>query len=563
MTKRTRSAGNQEEQHHTPPKRRYVSRSKASDPIEDEIRVQANGTASIDKETASVTNVRGRDAHNIRKTQHDRSTHKIIAVSSPAPASESDGQDDEPELANRHLPRPVSSGEDCAMSDSDDQAEPGAELLIDTNSADLIDAVVPVKRPRGRPKGRRKARTPSPAPDLPAHELFFFHNRTSASQTSNNTLPAHSLLNHDDYNSQIQEYRDPHEDDIERLKDLHYRSFEQWQFEVDQGYSLCFYGFGSKRALLMDFVDYIHQTAHEKLHIAVVNGYNTSLIVKDVLNLVAGFFDAETTWPGQPAALLDAILRESRKMSGRRMFLVVHNLDSVSLRKSPAQSAIAALAALPQVSLLASCDSLNFALLWDVSLLRQLNFLYHDATTFEPWKVEIDAVEEINALLGRNSRRLAGKDGVGYVLRSLPENARNLFRILVAEQLALGDLDFTAHSVDNLPEDEEDDDRLGVSDEELAARQQNTPSKRGRGRPKKTRLPAKHATPAQAEGVEYRTLYHKAVEEFVCSSEINFRTLLKEFHDHQMIESRKDSMGTERLVVPFRREELEAILEEL
>jgi origin recognition complex subunit 2 len=53
------------------------------------------------------------------------------------------------------------------------------------------------------------------------------------------------------------------------------------------------------------------------------------------------------------------------------------------------------------------------------------------------------------------------------------------------------------------------------------------------------------------------------VEEFVCSSEVNFRTLLKEFHDHQMVESRKDAMGTERLSVPFRREELESMLEEL
>lgn len=35
------------------------------------------------------------------------------------------------------------------------------------------------------------------------------------------------------------------------------------------------------------------------------------------------------------------------------------------------------------------------------------------------------------------------------------------------------------------------------------------------------------------------------------------------FHDHQMIHSRKDVMGTEMLSVPFRREELEMILEDL
>jgi origin recognition complex subunit 2 len=35
------------------------------------------------------------------------------------------------------------------------------------------------------------------------------------------------------------------------------------------------------------------------------------------------------------------------------------------------------------------------------------------------------------------------------------------------------------------------------------------------------------------------------------------------FHDHQMIHSRKDAMGTETLSVPFREEELETILEDL
>lgn len=35
------------------------------------------------------------------------------------------------------------------------------------------------------------------------------------------------------------------------------------------------------------------------------------------------------------------------------------------------------------------------------------------------------------------------------------------------------------------------------------------------------------------------------------------------FHDHQMIQSKKDVMGTEILSVPFRKEELETILEDI
>lgn len=35
------------------------------------------------------------------------------------------------------------------------------------------------------------------------------------------------------------------------------------------------------------------------------------------------------------------------------------------------------------------------------------------------------------------------------------------------------------------------------------------------------------------------------------------------FHDHQMITSHKDILGTELLSLPFRKDELEAILEDL
>jgi len=35
------------------------------------------------------------------------------------------------------------------------------------------------------------------------------------------------------------------------------------------------------------------------------------------------------------------------------------------------------------------------------------------------------------------------------------------------------------------------------------------------------------------------------------------------FHDHQIITSHKDSLGTELLSLPFRKDELEAILEDL
>ncbi|TKA77208.1 hypothetical protein B0A55_02585 [Friedmanniomyces simplex] len=454
---------------------------------------------------------------------------------------------------------------------SEEEEEEGTTLDEPASTADT-----PTKpgKLRGRPKGRRRERTPSPPPDLPPHELYFFQNRAGGNKTSANTLPSHLLLGHDDYFTQINAYRDPHAADIERLKKLHKRSFDQWMFELDEDFNICLYGYGSKRELVMEFAEHMYfQAMGEKPNIVVVNGYTPGLTVRDMLVAVGNLIAKGVKMPAQPPAILDLL---TSKLDGPALTppttLVIHSLDHANLRKGNTQAMIARLVAHPSISLLATCDTPNFPLLWDVSLTRQLRFLYHDATTFQPYRVEIDVVEEVNALLGRSRRRLGGKDGVAYVLKSLPENARNLFRILVEEQLALADSSEPAITLGavNSDDDVDPDDLLGASDDEAAlAEEQNTPSRRarGRGRPAKKVKPAirpiaRAMAMSVMEGVEYRTLYHKAVEAFVCSSELAFRTLLKEFHDHAMVESRRDAAGTERLSVPMGRDELEGIVAE-
>ena len=64
-------------------------------------------------------------------------------------------------------------------------------------------------------------------------------------------------------------------------------------------------------------------------------------------------------------------------------------------------------------------------------------------------------------------------------------------------------------------------------------------------------------------GIEYRVLYQKVLEEIIGLSEMNFRILLKEFYDHQMIMSRRDKTGTEILCVPLGREVMGSVLEDL
>jgi origin recognition complex subunit 2 len=282
------------------------------------------------------------------------------------------------------------------------------------------------------------------------------------------------------------------------LEQLHAQYFNQWQFELSQDFNICAYGWGSKRDLLMQFADYLYksQSVDTKAKIVVVNGYVNNLTIRDILNTIASAIAERGQKLGsQPADMLENLLGLLEEEQALDITLIIHSIDRIPLRRPTTQTILSRLSSHPQVHLIASADHPSFPLLWDSSLRSTYNFLFHDCTTFRPYSVEVDVVDEVHDLLGRSGRRVGGKEGVSFVLKSLPENAKNLFRVLIAEQLAAMD-DSPMVAMDGDGDDEND--------------QRATHSR-------KTEI-----------GVEYRVLYQKAVEEFICSNEMNFRTLLKE-----------------------------------
>ncbi|KJZ73154.1 hypothetical protein HIM_07538 [Hirsutella minnesotensis 3608] len=392
----------------------------------------------------------------------------------------------------------------------------------DDDIGDATDSAAATPSQTPERKRRARAKSPTPPRDLPPHERYFAHNKPGRPKTSDNTLGSLALLTHDEYFAVVRGHKDRHKADIEYLEALHAESFPQWTFELAQGFSLCLYGFGSKRTLMRSFAKHLHARAGEHSQpsqttrkTVIVNGYTHSANLREILGCIGSAIDASQRVPAStPAAMLQTIFG-LLATAGDALVLtvVVNSIDAAPLRKPGTQATLAQLAAHPRVQLVCSADTPDFPLLWDVGVRSAFNFAFHDCTTFAPMAVEVDAVDEVHELLGRKARRVNGREGVAFVLRSLPDNARNLFRLLVGEVL------------------------VAMEDEGAAG--------------------------DDAAGVEYRMVYNKAVEEFICTSEMAFRTLLKEFHDHQIITSRKDAIGTELLSVPFPREELEAMLEDL
>lgn len=380
------------------------------------------------------------------------------------------------EAGDEELVREIyeSSGDDIEQ-----EAEEDADDIEETSAAET-----PSKTARGR-KRKYAARKKSPTPprDLPPHETYFFQNKPGLAKTSTNTLAALDLLTHDEYFAILREYKDPHEADIRFLEDLHAESFNQWAFELTEGFGLCLYGYGSKRVLLHRFAKHFYSKIpdHQSHKIVVINGYVRTITIREVLTTISTTIDPSAKLTaGQPVTFLQDVL-SLLSSSDKNLTVILNSADAPPLRKSQFQTILSHLAAHPRIHLACSVDTPDFPALWDSGQRSSFNFAFHDATTFAPRSAaELEVVDEVHELLGRRARRVGGKDGVAFVLKSLPENAKNLFRLLVGEVL------------------------VAMEDESGAV------------------------TVGESPGVEYRMLYNKAVEEFICSSEMAFRTLLKE-----------------------------------
>lgn len=420
---------------------------------------------------------------------------------------------------------------DEELSDESEDEEAEGELFAPIPST-------PSKRNTKKvPKARRK-RSLTPPEDLSPHELYFLQNRPKNMKTSNNTLSSLTLLSHEQYHNNISVFVDPHASSIKYLHSLHSRSFPQWNFELSQSFNICLYGYGSKRYLVTDFAHHLSslRPSFSPPKIIIINGYTPALKIRQVLTTIATVaFDAPASslkLGTQPRDIIDSILTQLAKYPpSSPIYIFINSLDAPPLRRNPIPSMFATLASNSHIHLLATCDNPSFRRLFESSALEQFNFLFHDTTTFESYApVEVGSVvDTMNRLLNRSGRSVKGKEGVGFVLRSLPENARNLYRILIAELLAA--MDNGIEGNDAL--DPEGGSRKVAGGVGIVGR------------------------------MAVRVLYQKAVEEFICTSDMAFRTLLKEFQDHQMVDSKWDGAGTEMIGVPFRREEMETILEDL
>lgn len=169
--------------------------------------------------------------------------------------------------------------------------------------------------------------------------------------------------------------------------------FPQWFCQLQQGFSIFLYGYGSKKRLIETFA----RKYLAEFPTVVVLGYIPHVSIKQVsfffhlfqiLDLIVRqvIGDKEKTFrthSGQVEYIRSSFADPHQSaLLPSRLFLLIHSLDGPSLRSFVAQSLLSLLAAVPQISLVASVDHLNASLRIFLSL-THASVGSHDATEIQ------------------------------------------------------------------------------------------------------------------------------------------------------------------------------------
>jgi origin recognition complex subunit 2 len=327
--------------------------------------------------------------------------------------------------------------------------------------------------------------------------------------------------------------------------------FPRFLLELEQGFNLLFYGYGSKRALLNRFAT---EVCSKRGHVVILNGCQPKASIKDLLTaieaipVVQKFAESTDTTKGTSnESQLSRIRAFFASSDVKPLFLLIHNIDSPNLRSQKVKSQLAALASHTRIHLIASIDHVNAPLLWtstECSTRKRENadeeslsyhapgfsWLWHDLTTMASYDFELAHADRssyagasINSRTGRGGlagltawNTVVSESAAQHILSSVTQKAKKLFKLMATKQLAIMEEDGDGKSQDDF-------ERYGIS---------------------------------------YETLFTSVRDNFIATNDTAMRTLLGEFRDHNLIVG-NGTGGAEILWIPMRRERLNKVVKGL
>lgn len=317
-----------------------------------------------------------------------------------------------------------------------------------------------------------------------------------------------------------------HRSSSNAVQSLHENLFQQFTFELLQGFSLLFYGIGSKRLFLESFVlgflsmkialiqnPNIAENS-ECVPVVVVNGYNQNCNFRTIIHQINSIMmegeeredekQGFAYWNHHIDIEIDNLVEFFKHKPPKiKLILLLQNLDGPVLRKDGLQTKLSTLAQMKQICIVASVDHFQAPIMWDHFKAQSFNFVYHDITNFEPYMIETTSVNN-PIQLNSTSFNVFNLDGAKYVFESLTSNSKKMYKLLLDSITSKMEAKQTSRTVLN-----------------------------------------ESAKCTNAYGILLSDLFRTCTEQFIASNEMALRSMLSEFVDHGMAIISKNNLGKE------------------
>ena len=461
---------------------------------------------------------------------------------------------------------------------------------------------------------------PGPGADEPtqgfathtAFDAYFLH-ASKPARTSTNVFSALvPPLSAETYAAVLARLRaDPREQERILWRDPKARRacFRRFRTELQQGFNLLLYGYGSKRELLNAFAKDLARTG-AGAHVVVANGFHPAFAFKDLLagiERVPGVLDgpsssSSSVLPSSSSSGAEAQVQRIHAFFSQadapELYIVIHTIEGNAFRAPKNRAALALLALAPHIHVVASSDHIAGAQRWSLSELfarkpdpsrgekgqeagargrgraggvgvgagagvvpgRGFAWLWHDLTTLAPYDFEL-AYADPSSLSGaaalRGVRTPAASGGAGAVLAGGGGGGGGALVTETAARHVLASVTAKAKKLFVL---------LGSKQLEVMDAAADAAGKE-RDKDRDKDKAGGGGTGAGAGGAEehaydYDRLFAAARDNFVATNDTALRALLGEFRDHGMVVATTGA-GGEAMWIPMRRDALLKIVGEL
>lgn len=467
--------------------------------------------------------------------------------------SSPDSSPTKPNKSRGRLPtKPSINSDDIRQSDSSLTDE---DLRQAEDSDDEINGL-PSSPLKGKGKSVLRDLSPPPLSRSSFEAYFEAFSKKSVTSSSAYSFLVHPLPTSFDFASTIPQYSAL----CQVIEEQHVADFPRWILELQEGFNILFYGYGSKHDILMKFAK---EACAKRGDVALVNGTSPSCGLKDIIGALSNFVPSsqKETFLGKSLDAQAKGIYEHYAFGRcrRHLYLIIESIDSPALLNPKAREFINVLASLPNAHLAGSVEHLNAPLAWsareiycrklgipdeavteeestseEVQTLRQsfhgLQVLWHDLSTLKPYLPELNHRDlTVPPTTSSNKRskasQQAGAPGMvsetaaQHILASVTERAKKLFAFVAGRQLA------------------------SVAVTAISPSKSNEPP---------------------SEAIPYSALFAAARDDFLVTNDAQLKALLGEFTDHGLITlttARAESEHTgEVLWVAMRPDALRAVV---